>query len=125
MAKYKPPLNVDKEPKNGVFYPQNYKRPKVDMAAHNMQKAFKAIGGWRALADWGKNNPTEFYRLWARTLPKEVVLEADVNDPFGNGGNVRLLIDGVMSDTEKERYRELIGDDLPGEFEEVSRDEFR
>lgn len=35
-------------------------------------QAFEDMGGVKALVKWGKKNPTEFYRIWARLLPKDV-----------------------------------------------------
>jgi hypothetical protein len=34
--------------------------------------AFDAIGGTRALADWAKDNATEFYKLYARLIPVDL-----------------------------------------------------
>lgn len=46
--------------------------PKIMVAARdNMAKAFDLMGGVPALVVWGRGNPTEFYRLWARLIPKE------------------------------------------------------
>lgn len=46
--------------------------PKVTAAARdNMALAFDLMGGVPALVVWGRSNPTEFYRLWARLIPKE------------------------------------------------------
>lgn len=36
-----------------------------------LQEAFDGIGGVSALKKWGKENPTEFYKLWAKLLPQE------------------------------------------------------
>lgn len=33
--------------------------------------AFERMGGEAGLVRWGKKNPTEFYRIWARLLPRE------------------------------------------------------
>lgn len=47
--------------------------PKVTaMARDQLADAFDFMGGVPALVAWGKRNPTEFYRLWARLIPKEV-----------------------------------------------------
>ena len=49
------------------------KSPKVTVTARdNLAKAFDFLGGVPALVAWGKANPTEFYRIWARLIPKEV-----------------------------------------------------
>ena len=43
---------------------------KLDAKASLVQ-AFELLGGISALVEWGKLNPTEFYRIWARLLPKD------------------------------------------------------
>lgn len=49
------------------------KSPKVTAAARDqLADAFDFMGGVPALVAWGKKNPTEFYRIWARLIPKEV-----------------------------------------------------
>lgn len=46
--------------------------PKVTTAARdNLSRAFDLMGGVPALVVWGRANPTEFYRIWARLIPKE------------------------------------------------------
>lgn len=46
--------------------------PKVTAAARdNLAMAFDLMGGVPALVVWGRANPTEFYRIWARLIPKE------------------------------------------------------
>lgn len=37
-----------------------------------LQAAFDQIGGVKALTAWGKDNQTEFYRLWGKLLPVEM-----------------------------------------------------
>ncbi len=34
--------------------------------------AFDKLGGVPALAEWAKENPSDFYRLWSRLLPLEL-----------------------------------------------------
>jgi hypothetical protein len=46
--------------------------PKVmTQARDNLAQAFDLMGGVPALIVWGRENPTEFYRIWARLIPKE------------------------------------------------------
>lgn len=40
-------------------------------ARENLSLAFDLIGGVPALVVWGRENPTEFFRIWARLIPKE------------------------------------------------------
>lgn len=42
-------------------------------ASDNLTAAFDLMGGVPALVRWGRKNPTEFYRIWARLIPKEAV----------------------------------------------------
>lgn len=46
---------------------------RIAAARENLSSAFDLMGGVPALVKWGKSNPTEFYRLWARLIPKESV----------------------------------------------------
>ena len=36
-----------------------------------VQEAFDNMGGIDGLSDWGRDNPTEFYKVWARLIPIE------------------------------------------------------
>lgn len=35
-------------------------------------EAFEKMGGVPHFVKWGKDNPTEFYKLWAKMLPTEI-----------------------------------------------------
>lgn len=54
--------------------------------------AFDKLGGTKALTKWGKDNPTEFYKIAARLIPHEVV---------GAGDNGEHLIKTVQHIHEK------------------------
>lgn len=43
----------------------------VKQAREQLTQAFEDMGGIPALVKWGKKFPTEFYRLWARLIPKD------------------------------------------------------
>lgn len=45
--------------------------------------AFDEIGGRKALVEWGKANPREFYNLLVRLMPRETHLDAEVSHPPG------------------------------------------
>jgi hypothetical protein len=45
------------------------RRRKGGTAKEAFQKAFELTGGPGALAKWGREKPTEFYRLFARLIP--------------------------------------------------------
>ena len=46
-------------------------------------KAFQALGGVPALAKWGREHPTEFYKLWAELLPQ---------DPLPTGSDTPAIV---------------------------------
>jgi len=46
---------------------------KVTLARENLSSAFDLMGGVNGLVRWGRKNPTEFYRIWARLIPKDAV----------------------------------------------------
>jgi hypothetical protein len=50
-----------------------------------LQEAFDKLGGVTALATWAKNEPTEFYKLWAKMLPTEVKAKVETvgDTPIG------------------------------------------
>lgn len=41
----------------------------------NVVAVFDKIGGRDAMAEWARENPTEFYKLYGRLLPHEVTGE--------------------------------------------------
>lgn len=50
--------------------------------------AFEEMGGVKNLVKWGKENQTEFYKLWGRMIPHEVTGE--------DGGDVKITINKVV-----------------------------
>lgn len=46
-----------------------------------LQQAFEHRGGIAALVSWADENPTEFYKLWAKLLPNEI--KAELGGPDG------------------------------------------
>lgn len=52
-----------------------------------LSEAFDQMGGVQHLVTWGKENPTEFYKLWVKILPAQSS-DADTSQPvhihFGN-----------------------------------------
>ena len=46
--------------------------------------AFEDMGGVQNLVKWGKENQTEFYKLWGRMIPHEVTGE--------DGGDIKVTI---------------------------------
>jgi hypothetical protein len=55
-----------------------------------LEQAFTTIGGHAALARWARNNPTEFYRLWAKLLPRDI--NATVDGQLRMGGQVTIYL---------------------------------
>lgn len=45
-------------------------------AKEALELAFQGVGGVPELIKWGKENRTEFYKIWARLIPKDVQVGA-------------------------------------------------
>lgn len=39
-----------------------------------LEEGFEILGGIDGLVRWGAQNPTEFYRIWARLIPRDTVV---------------------------------------------------
>ena len=74
-------------------------------AIENLHEVFERMGGVVGMHNWAKDNPTEFYKLWSKVLPKEVISQHKITD--GEGQGVNIFISGQMSDAEIEA--EFIG----------------
>jgi len=55
-----------------------------------LQKAFKELGGIKALTEWAKDEPTEFYKLYCKLLPKE--LEVSGKDGATLPTNINIVL---------------------------------
>ena len=42
-----------------------------------LEKAFRGIGGTKALMRWAVDNPGEFYKLWVKMLPRNMTVKID------------------------------------------------
>ncbi|MCY1392264.1 hypothetical protein D3C76_753420 [compost metagenome] len=47
-----------------------------------LAEAFVKLGGVPALVRWGRDEPGEFYKLWARMLPHEIKHAVPQEDPI-------------------------------------------
>lgn len=47
-------------------------------AQDSLVEVFNKLGGIEGMTKWAKKNPTEFYRLWARLLPVQTEVKADI-----------------------------------------------
>jgi hypothetical protein len=57
--------------------------PKILQAAReNLASAFDLMGGVAALVVWGRQNPTDFYRLWAKLVPSSAAVEHSASIPL-------------------------------------------
>lgn len=50
------------------------------MVKENIVAVFTRLGGTAAMAEWAKENLTEFYRLYGRLIPSEVIGEFTIRD---------------------------------------------
>lgn len=55
----------------GKGRPKGSKNKFTKSAREAFQFAFDELGGPAQLAEWGKANPTEFYKLYGRLIPVE------------------------------------------------------
>lgn len=54
------------------------KSPKImSQAREDLAEAFELMGGVPALVLWGKQNPTDFYRIWAKLIPATAAKESE------------------------------------------------
>lgn len=59
-----------------------------------LERAFERLGGVRSLVAWGRENPTEFYKLWAKLLPKDLNLTMQ-SEAIQLGEDVRARLDEI------------------------------
>jgi hypothetical protein len=63
---------VNRRPPNaGKGRPKGSKNKLTASIKQAMTEAFERLGGVPSLVKWGRDNPTEFYRCWARLAPQE------------------------------------------------------
>jgi hypothetical protein len=55
-----------------------------------LERAFSTIGGHAAFARWAKANPTEFYKLWTKLLPKDI--NATIDGQMRMAGQVTIYL---------------------------------
>lgn len=41
-----------------------------------LEEAFERLGGVEALAEWATANPGEFYKIWSKLIPRDVMVDA-------------------------------------------------
>ena len=47
----------------------------TNLVKKNVIEVFNSIGGKKHMIEWAKENPTQFYRLFAKILPKEDMIQ--------------------------------------------------
>lgn len=67
-------------------------------------RTYVNIGGNRALAKWARENPTEFYKIWAKLLPSEI--NANVNGDIDTQITVvqRFITERVPDEPDSREY---------------------
>ena len=58
----------------------------------NVVAVFTRLGGTAGMAQWAKENLTEFYRLYARLIPSEMTATIDIRDATELSRSELLLI---------------------------------
>lgn len=71
---------------------------------------YRDIGGTENLAKWARKNETDFYKLYARLLPREITGNVNLNHSSDVG---KALADALLAVTEARRVRALESTPLP------------
>lgn len=58
----------------------------------NLVEAFEKLGGIDNFVKWGRENETEFYKLWTKILPSEI--KADITNSDGSLSITERLLRG-------------------------------
>lgn len=78
----------------------------------NVLEVFELLGGVDGMVKWAKRNKTEFYRLYARLIPTEIVGTLDVRDASElSDSELQLIALGRSSGAP----REETGEDKPSQ----------
>ena len=69
--------------KAGPGRPKGSVNKTTALAKEAFALAFKGLGGAKALQEWATENPTEFYKLFARLIPTEQHVSGADGQPLG------------------------------------------
>ena len=61
-----------KPPNAGKGRPKGVPNKSTAKVKEALALAFEGIGGVKTLKSWAMDNPTEFFKLWAKMLPQEI-----------------------------------------------------
>jgi hypothetical protein len=70
----------------GKYLPAGVGRPKGTpnkigaLVKQNIIAVFEGIGGTKSMMTWAKKNRTEFYKLYARLVPTQVMATVEIRD---------------------------------------------
>lgn len=64
-------------------------------AKENLEACFEELGGLPFLVSWAKSEPTEFFKLWGKLVPKDVEVTGE------DGGPVKFVIVTGVPDADK------------------------
>jgi hypothetical protein len=72
-----------------------------------LMAAFDGMGGLDALIEWGKENRTPFYQIWAKLLPQEIKGELEINNVTPEERTARIA---AIFDAARDRRAREVGD---------------
>ena len=49
-------------------------------AKENIINVFSKLGGTRGMAKWAQNNPSDFYKLYARLIPQQIDMDVSIRE---------------------------------------------
>lgn len=67
----------------------------------NLTAVFTRLGGTAAMADWAAENQTEFYKLYAKMLPRNI--QAEVKHSMVDDLTERLMAAKERTDAQRSR----------------------
>lgn len=84
-------------PKTGGRQPGTPNKTTASVKAA-LEECFEKLGGVEALAEWAAANREEFYKLWAKILPKELQVDSTVEH--------RMTLEELVSGTSYNHHHE-------------------
>lgn len=60
-------------------------------AQENILSVFLCIGGLKQMAEWARENQTEFYKIYAKLLPKNIEMKVDSEMTYAQWCEQQLL----------------------------------
>lgn len=67
-------------PQPGAGRPKGARNKITTTAKENMLAVFESLGGTKGMAEWARSNQSDYYKIYARLVPQQVDIEANVRN---------------------------------------------